>query len=181
MRAVAAAVRDDLPAARRAQAPHTRARRGFTILEVLVALAIFAMAAIVLASAYLNILHGYDVARRGNVADADLAFARSLVLNEPDREKLEQGGEFEGAQGRQVRWTAEITSTNTADLFTVVFTCTMSGGDGQKEPEENVEVFTVLRPTWSIDVAERDKLREDAKTRILEFETERQSRVGGLR
>ena len=34
-------------------------RRGFTILEVLVALAIFAGAAVMLSATYLNILNGY--------------------------------------------------------------------------------------------------------------------------
>lgn len=134
----------------------------------MVALAIFAMASIVLATAYLNILNGYDAAARATKTDADVEFARSLVLNEPDRTKLEQGGQFQSADGRQVSWSVDIASTNEADLFTVTFTCEVNDpAQQQKEPDKTVETFTLLRPTWSIDPAEHDKLREDAKTRIL--------------
>lgn len=148
-----------------------RGRRGFTLLEVLVALAVFAMASIVLASAYINILNGYDIAERANQDDADVTFARSLVLNEPDRKKLEDGGQFDTAEGRHIQWSVDIQSTNEADLFAVTFTCTATDSNqGAREPQKTVQTFTLLRPTWSIDPAERDKLRQDAKARILELQ-----------
>jgi general secretion pathway protein I len=143
---------------------------GFTVLEVLVALAIFAMAAIVLASSYLNILNGYEVIARGAEANADLAFARTLVLNEADPKKLEQGGMFDTADGNRVNWSAEITSTNMPELFTVTLTCETSGATKQSASDKAVQTFTVLRPTWVVDTAERDKLREDVKTRITELQ-----------
>lgn len=143
----------------------------FTLVEVLAALAVFAFAAIVLASAYLNILNSYDIVSRHGVTGEDVAFARQLVLTEPDREKLEEGGEFESLGGRRVRWDVEIASTTMPDLFTVTFTCEVSDPT-QPEPEKTTQTFTLLRPTWSIDTAERDQLREDVKTRILELKTE---------
>lgn len=148
-----------------------RRRRGFTLLEVLVALAVFATASIVLASAYINILNGYDIAARANETDADVAFARSLVLTMADRKKLEQGGDFDSSEGNHVRWSVEINPTNTADVFTVTFTCEIDSG-GAREPQKTVETFTLLRPTWSDDAAERDKLREEAKTRIMQMQQE---------
>jgi type II secretory pathway component PulJ len=151
----------------------TRSRRGpgaaFTVLEVLVALSIFAMAAIVLASSYLNILNGYEVIARGTQSNADLAFARSIVLNEADRTKLEQGGQFDTADGNRLTWSVEITSTNMPELFNVALTCEMNDAT-QHASEKSVQTFTVLRPTWVVDAAERDKLREDAKQRILELQ-----------
>jgi len=51
-------------------------RRAFTLLEVLAALAIFALTAIVLGSAYLNILNSYAVVGRGTEDAQDIAFAR---------------------------------------------------------------------------------------------------------
>ena len=48
--------------AERRENPKSKIRRAFTLLEVMVALAIFALAAVVLASAYLNILLGYEIA-----------------------------------------------------------------------------------------------------------------------
>src|SRR3954471_3884723 len=87
--------------------PHagpTRRRRGFTLVEVLVSLCIFAMAAVVLGASYLNVLNGYEVVSRGMQTNEDFAFARQLVLRESDRKKLEKGGDFETASGSRARW-----------------------------------------------------------------------------
>ncbi len=143
--------------------------RGFTLIEVLAALTIFALCAIVLASSYLNILNSYDAVSRHSVSGEDIAFARQLVLSEPDRLKLEKGGEFDTAGGRHARWTVEITSTTTADLFQVAFNCEISD-PAKSVPDKTTQTFTVLRPTWSIDPAERDKLRQETRTRILEIQ-----------
>lgn len=148
--------------------------RAFTLLEVLVAMTIFAMAAVMLASAYLNVLTSYEVVGRGVQINEDFAFARQQVLNEPDRKKVEEGGEFETAGGRRARWSAEIESTAVADVYRVAFTCEVSD-PASPEPVRQTQSFLVLRPTWVIDAAERSKLKEDAKTRILELQTKLQA------
>jgi len=144
-------------------------RAAFTLLEVLMALVIFALAATMLAGAYLNVLNSYDIVARGNALDSDLAYARAIVLTEPDVKKLEKGGEFDTADNRHAKWSVEITPTTTADLFSVIFTCELadtSGGEARKI----TETFTVFRPTWSIDPAVRGQLKLDAKNRILELQ-----------
>lgn len=146
--------------------------RGFTLIEVLVALTIFALSAIVLVGAYVNVLLSYQIASRTERASEDMAFARSLVLTEPDRTKLEQGGEFDTAGGRRARWSVDIASTTTADLFTVTFTCEIDDPT-QTEPLKKVQTFMLLRPTWSIDPAERSKLRQDAKDRISQLQNKK--------
>jgi general secretion pathway protein I len=146
-----------------------KSRSAFTLLEILIALAIFAFAAVVIASAYLNVLLSYDIAARSNALDADLAYARSIVLAEPDVEKLEKGGEFDTADNRHVKWGVEIVPTSLADVFTVNFSCELAesfGGDTKK----HTETFTVLRPTWSIDPAARGQLRLETRNRILEIQ-----------
>jgi len=150
--------------------PFAEARgRGFTLVEVLVALTIVAMAVVVLGSSYLNVLTSYEVVRRGVLINADFAFARQQVLRQPDRKKLEQGGEFETADGRRARWDVEITSTAMPDVFNVAFTCELSD-PARPEPERVVQTFTVLRPTWSLDAGERGKLKEEVKRRIQEIQ-----------
>lgn len=145
------------------------ARRGFTLVEVLVALCIFAMAAVVLGSAYLNILNAYEAVARGTQTNEDFAFARQQVLNEPDRKKVEQGGEFDTAGGRRAHWSTEIESTTVADVYKVTFTCEISDPT-RTEPDKQAQTFMLLRPTWVIDPAERGKLKEDAKARIYEIQ-----------
>ena len=142
----------------RPEMPSPRKARGFTLLEVLVALTIFAMATVMLASAYLNVLNGYEVVSRGVQINEDFAFARQQVLNEPDRKKVEEGGEFETAGSRRAKWSTEIESTGVADVFKVTFTCEIADPN-RPEPERQVQAFIVLRPTWVIDPAERGKLK----------------------
>jgi general secretion pathway protein I len=138
------------------------------------ALVIFAFAATILAGTYLNVINSYDIVARGNAVDADLAYARAIVLSEPDIKKLEKGGEFDTADSRHVRWSVEIVPTSLADLFTVNFTCEL-GDSGTGEPRKVTETFTVLRPTWSVDPSARSQLKQDAKNRILEQQAKKTS------
>lgn len=140
----------------------------FTLIEVLVALAIFAMAAVVLGGAYLNVLNGYEVARRATQTNPDVAFARAALLAQPDPDLARQGAEFDAADGRHVRWTAAIEPTTVADLFTVTFECEITGA-GLSEPQKTQQVFRVLRPTWS-QAADRTTLRANAKDRIVKIQ-----------
>lgn len=149
----------------------TRRGRGFTLLEVLVSLAIFGLFAVVLGSAYVNVLNAYEVVGRAAGRDENIRFARSLLLAQSDREKAERGDDFE-ADGVRVRWRAKIEPTATADLFAVTFTCESTDARAAQNAAPVVETFMLLRPTWSegMDTA---KLRQKAKERILELKAKR--------
>ena len=147
---------------------HRALASGFTLLEVLVALAIFAMAAVVLGATYVNALNAYEAASRRNEYDEDLRFARAVVLTEADRDKVEEGGDLNLGGEKRARWQAEIASTATADLFAVRWTCVITD-PARPTPFRTTQNFLVLRPTWS-DPVERSQLMEDAKKRILEMQ-----------
>ncbi len=151
------------------QSPKSKIQSAFTLIEVLVALSIFALAVVALGSAYLNVLTSYEVLSRGMQINEDIAFARQQVLRESDRKKLEQGGDFETTGGRRAKWGVEIAATLMPDVFTVLFTCEITE-PSRPEAEKTVQTFTLLRPTWSIDAVERGKLKEDVKTRIAEVQ-----------
>ncbi len=140
---------------------------GFTLIEVLIAIAILATSAIALAVGYVNVLNGYEAARRATVNDPEMQFARAQLLNQPDVELARQGGEFEGNDGRRIRWTATIEPTNEADLFTVTFECEITGS-GSLKPQGIRQVFRVLRPTWSV-AADRSTLRAASRDRIVKI------------
>lgn len=148
--------------------PCRRLRSAFTLLEVLVALVIFALAAIVLGSSYVNVLNSYAAAARANQTNEEVAFARAQMLAEPDRKVIEQGGDYESTGSRRVRWTATIESTTVNDLFRVTFVCEITD-PAKSDPEKITQTFTVLRPTWS-DPAERAQLLQDITTRIAELQ-----------
>lgn len=150
--------------------PSSRRRAGFTLIEVLFALVLFTLAAVVLGSAYVNVLNSYFVMNQAVVSDDDLKFARAEVLREPDRKKVEEGGQFQSTNGRAVRWTARIEETTLPDLFDVEFACeiTVPGEANQPRREQRIRV---LRPTWS-EAADRDKLRSEVAERIQRITTE---------
>ena len=142
--------------------------RGFTLLEVLIALAIFAVAAVVLGATYVNILNAYHVVNKDDTRVEEIRFARSLLLQEPDRTKAEEGGDFEAASGGRVTWRAEIEPSSTADVFKVTFTCEVSEINAAEPSRPTTETFMLLRPTWS-EGLDMTKLRQEAKDRIVEL------------
>jgi general secretion pathway protein I len=138
-------------------------RRGFTLIEVLVALMIFGLTAVVMGGAYLNVLNSYEAAQRSNKNDGEVSFARSQLLAIADLQTAQTGAEFDDGD-RHVKWTSEIEPTTTTDLFTVTFTCVISDPSASG-PRTVVETFMLMRPTWS-DPTERTTLRQNAATRI---------------
>lgn len=144
-------------------------RRGFTLLEVIVALAIFALAAIVLGAAYVNVLTAYETVQRGNQTDEDVRFARAQLLAEPDHDKAEKGGDFAAMGGRQVQWHATIAATTTADLFDVTFVCELGDSSAGGGAATVTEHFFVMRPTWA-DPTINTKLKQDAQDRIAKLQ-----------
>jgi len=141
---------------------------GFTLLEVLVAMAIFAMAAVVLGATYVNALSAYQAAGRRNEYDADLRFVRAALLTEPDRDKAEEGGDLDLGSSKRAHWQADIAPTDTVDLFSVAWTCVIDD-PARSKPYKTTQTFLLLRPTWS-DPVERTKLLDTVKQRILEIQ-----------
>lgn len=141
-----------------------RRTHAFTLVEVLAALAIFATAVVALGFGYVNVLNGYEVARRATVSNPEAQFARAQLLNQPDVELARRGGEFDTADGRHLKWTATIDPTDLADVFTVTFEYEISGTSAVRE-QKSREVFRVLRPTWS-DEKDRNTLRAATRDRI---------------
>ena len=147
------------------KANHHRSSRGFTLIEVLVSLAIFALAAVVLSAAYLNVLGGYRAAGAAQQADEEWKNLRAVVLAESDREKVEEGGRLELSGDRPMTWTAKLEPTEVADLFRLTLTAEVPGGTGGAAGWQRSQVLHLLRPAWS-DPAQRDQLREKSRQRL---------------
>ncbi len=140
---------------------------GFTIIEVLIALAIFALAAVLLGSSYLNVLNSYELANRVLQRNDDVRFARDAMLAEADPEIVVKGGDFDGGNSRRVQWRAKLEPTETTDVFVVTFECEISAPE-LRQPERVTETFRVLRPSWS---------KEDEKNKIQKKNHERITKI----
>ncbi len=144
-------------------------RGAFTLFEVLVSLAIFALAAVMLGATYVNVLSSYDALSRRNQHDQDLALLRAALLAEPDREQAERGGAHPLPGDRTADWSCQIEEAELADLFSVSFRCEIHDRARGGQPWVHEETFMLLRPTWS-DPAVRDKLRQATRERLERLE-----------
>jgi prepilin-type N-terminal cleavage/methylation domain-containing protein len=148
-------------------APKFRRRRnegGFTFLEVIVALAIFALSGVVLASAYINVLGAQQAALRRDANVADLRLVHQALAVEPALDKVIKWNELELPDDRRGRWKATVTPTTVADLFDVVLEIELTDDKGQSLPPLT-ENLRMLRPTWS-QPADREALRVQARSNL---------------
>lgn len=143
----------------------SQSRRGFTLIEVLISLAIFALAAVVLSASYLNIIGSYREVGVRQQQEEDWKWLRLTVLFERDRKIVEDGGRLALPDGSQLVWAAKIEPTDVADLFRVTLTGETAKTIGP-EAWQRSQTLQLLRPTWS-DPAEREKLREITRQRLL--------------
>ena len=148
-----------------ASAPHFprasghREVSGFSLIEVVVAVALFAMAATVLTSSFVNALLARERAAANDRYAADLTIARRQLLLEPNREDAIDGGFVPTPHNGEARWSAEIRPTNVVDLFRTVLTVEFDA-PMEDRPAVHRESLLLLRPTWS-ESDERDALLED--------------------
>ncbi|MGA0133647.1 MAG: type II secretion system protein [Opitutales bacterium] len=138
-------------------------RRAFTLIEVLVSLAIFALAAVSLGAAYSNVLLSRQTLRIDEQTLEDRARVLGAVLEAPNYEDVTTGGEVRLPGDRDARWKGEIEATSVSDLFRIRIEAEMENVDG--DTVEWTEERLVLRPTWSVP-SERTKLLGDARVRL---------------
>lgn len=139
-------------------------RRGFTLIEVLMSLAIFALAAVSLGAAYSNVLLGRLALQQDEQRLDDFARCRAALMETPGFDDVEAGGEIHLPGGRTARWEGKIEATAVSDLFAVQLIAEIERADGA-EAEEFTETRMLLRPTWSIP-SDRQKIRDDARQRL---------------
>ena len=141
-------------------------RRAFTLVEVLVSLAIFAIAAVVLAAAYLNVIGGLASLNHRQQQEEDWKFVRTMVLSQPDRPTIEAGGRLALPDGRNLSWQGKIESTEVADLFRVTLTADAPAFGNVREPWHREQTLVLLRPAWS-DAGEREKLQTNLQQLLV--------------
>ncbi len=142
-----------------------RARRAFTLVEVLVALAIFAIAAVALGAAYVNLIQLHAALKARDGSGDDMQWARAVLLAEPDRATAERGGDVVLPDGRSATWRATIAPTGVSDLFDVEIELNAPPPAGGGDLVRTKSKLRLLRPTWSTP-AERNELRRKAKDRL---------------
>lgn len=140
--------------------------KAFTLIEALVALAIFAMAATVLMSAFVNALTARERSVQNDLLADDIEAVRLQLLMEPSREDAEAGGDFPTLHHGEAVWRAAIEPTNLIDLFQVNFHMEFSDPP-ENSPAFYEETLFLLRPTWS-EADRRSELLDDKRKELLD-------------
>lgn len=139
------------------------ARKGFTLIEVLIAAALFAIAATSLIGVVVNTLTALQAHETRSTREADQSFVLDQLNAIETKEELEQGGRIELPQDRSVEWSAEYEAADFVDLHQITYTLTWN-----REDDTEITELSVYRlATWLSEAAEREAQLAD-KRRELE-------------
>lgn len=141
-------------------------RRGFSLIEVLVALAIFALAAVGLGAAYSNVLLGRQALKQYDVGAEDMARCRAALLESVNFDDIETGGDVYLPDDRMARWKGKAEPTEVSDLFAVTLSVELQRETGGEYVQMKEETRLLLRPSWS-NPSDRKLIRDAAKARLL--------------
>lgn len=152
-------------------------RAGFTLVETVVALSLFAAAAVALCQAAVNARNGLMRLDEREASYLRIDWVRDDILAITNRKTLEEGGEMEfpqqvrkqakeGSEGEDVpgesvraRWDVEILPTSIMDVHQLTITLSLEQGDELSEPL--VGSYYVYRPGWYEAADDRGKLLAD--------------------
>ena len=143
---------------------HSHTADGFSLIEVVVALALFAMASVVLNSSFINALLARERGLSNDRLHADIQAVRLQLLLEPNLEDVEDGGRYETLNSGTANWEASVEPTNLIDLFHVQLQIEFSDPQDD-QAATHTESLYLLRPTWS-ESDERSELLQDKKDEL---------------
>ena len=148
------------------------------LIEVLIALALFGMAAVFLVDGISVASRTMRLMKDTREMEQDLLWARSQIFKEHRYEEIDDGGEIKALTIGEITWETEIEMTEVVDLYSVVLTMEYEGNDEIGiDPGERISKMFLLRPGWANEsdfATERSRLLEDKKDKIREMKEERQ-------
>jgi hypothetical protein len=150
---------------------------GFMLVEVLIALALFGLSAVIL-------VDGAFVATRvaremvdTRELEQDLIWARSQILGISDYEKFSEGGDIKALSMDEVTWETEVEMTDVLDLYRVVLRLDYDGNEDYGiEPGTRESAMYLFRPTWgshSDFSSDRGRLLDDRRRKMQDHQDER--------
>lgn len=138
----------------------------FSLIEVLIALALFAICANLISSAFINALLARE--RNPELIYRDIAIdtVRRQLLLEKNLEDAEDGGSVSLLEDKEALWTVEIFPTELIDLFECRFDVELPDSEDSGQSLYS-ETLYLLRPTWSI-ASERSTLLNEKKQALYD-------------
>lgn len=140
-----------------------RKQKAFTLIEVVVAVAIFATTAGILLAAIGNAYSAQSSLTKRDARHEDRREIIRILLTESenDSDKLTIGGDYRTIDGESAHWEAEAAESDQAGLFRVtVFV------NWNKDSEPEIFSFYAFRPDWKSQFDNQEVLLEDLRERF---------------
>jgi prepilin-type N-terminal cleavage/methylation domain-containing protein len=118
-------------------------RSGFTLIEVAVALAIFAISVIVLSQSFLNTMTGQALLSQPNNWAIDFHTLKRVVISRTTADQLKGGGDFTSINGDKIRWDGSATLLKVKHLYRIEASCRWPDNRRRKC------IFHLFNPSWS--------------------------------
>jgi hypothetical protein len=152
-------------------------KSGFMLVEVLIALALFGLSAVILVD---GAFVATRVARKmedTRELEQDLIWARSQILGISDYEKFSEGGDIEALSMGEVTWETEVEMTDVLDLYRVVLRLDYDGNEDYGiEPGIRESAMYLFRPTWGSHndfSSDRGRLLDDRRRKMQDHQDDR--------
>ena len=152
-------------------------KSGFMLVEVLIALALFGLSAVILVDGAFVATRVAREMEDTRELEQDLIWARSQILGISDYEKFSEGGDIEALSMGEVTWETEVEMTDVLDLYRVVLRLDYDGNDDYGvEPGTRESAMYLLRPTWGSHkdfASDRGRLLDDRRTKMQDHQDDR--------
>ena len=139
----------------------TKCTKGFSLIEVLIALALFAICSNLITSAFINALLARERNSASDYHDIAIDTVRRQLLLEKNLKDAEEGGTLTLLEKGEATWTVEIHPTEIIDLFECLLDIKFLESKNPRK-ETFSETLYLLRPTWS-ESDERSTLLQEKK------------------
>lgn len=136
-------------------------KKAFSLIEVLVALTLFAIAVTSFTQSTFYALTSLNILQSAPARDLDLSFVREQVLQIEKQEKVQEGGTIETLNSGEATWTASVEPTDIIDVYRLTLSTEFKGTQDIKTYETK-QVLYIFRPKWT-DTADRKKSLQEKK------------------
>lgn len=123
-------------------------KKGFTLIEVTVALAIFGIAVVVLTQSFLGGMFSLESFKFDNIEKEALLFVYNRALSLDNCRDVEKGGAIKTLEKGIAKWTGTVQQTSTLNLYRVTLGVTFQEEKFSKKARSHEEEFYVYKPQW---------------------------------
>ena len=142
-------------------------RRGaFTLVEVIAALAIFAIVAVVIGQASFNAVYAVSRLKKDPMSDVYKDFLREQIVKISSYKEIQSGLDLQDPMGEQIRVEGEAEATGIMDLFILRVASKESGYS---------DVFYLNRPSWYDEIVSMTNREDILRDRNEYLEESRRS------